>query len=40
MSSGAGSDRETVLAAYDELDAAFDKVLGLSFEAMTHSERS
>jgi Domain of unknown function (DUF222) len=33
------SDREAVLAAYDDLDAAFDKVLGLSFDAITDSEK-
>jgi hypothetical protein len=33
------SDREAVLAAYDDLDAAFDKVLGLSFDAITESEK-
>ncbi len=27
-----------VVAAYDELDAAFDKVLGLSHDALTHAE--
>ena len=34
-----GSDREAVLAAYDDLDAAFDTVLGLSFDAFTDSEK-
>src|SRR5215218_2958661 len=33
-----GSDRDAVLAAYDELDAAFNKVLELSFESITHVE--
>ena len=33
-----GSDRDAVMAAYDELDAAFDRVLGLSFDAITHCE--
>ena len=33
------SDREVVLAAYDDLDAAFDKVLGLSFDAFAHTEK-
>jgi hypothetical protein len=33
-----GSDRDAVLAAYDELDAALDKVAGLSYEALTHGE--
>jgi hypothetical protein len=33
------SDREAVLAAYDELDAAFDTVLGLSFDALTSTEK-
>jgi hypothetical protein len=28
-----------VLGAYDELDAAFDTVVGLSFDAMTDSEK-
>lgn len=34
-----GSDRETILAVYDELDAVFDKILGFSFAALTHPER-
>ena len=38
MSLEAVSDREALLAAYDELDAAFDKVLGHSLDALTHSE--
>ncbi len=38
MGSGSLSDREAVLAAYDELDAAFDKVLGHSLNGFTHSE--
>jgi hypothetical protein len=38
MSSEAVSDREAIVAAYDELDAAFDKVLGRSLDALTHSE--
>ena len=33
------TDREVVLAAYDDLDAAFDKVLGLSFDAFAHTEK-
>jgi Domain of unknown function (DUF222) len=33
------SDREAVLASYDDLDAAFDKVLGLSFDALTEPEK-
>jgi hypothetical protein len=33
------SDREVVLAAYDDLDAVFDRVLGLSFDALSHSEK-
>jgi Domain of unknown function (DUF222) len=32
-------DREAVMAAYDELDAAFDKVLALSHDALTYSEK-
>jgi Domain of unknown function (DUF222) len=32
-------DREAVLAAYDELDAAFDKVLAVSHDALTYSEK-
>lgn len=39
MRSESTSDREAVLAACDELDAAFDKVLGLSFDAMTDAEK-
>jgi hypothetical protein len=39
MSSSSGSDREAIIAAYAELDAAFDKVLGLRFDAVTHTER-
>jgi hypothetical protein len=35
MSSDTAAD---VLTAYDELDAAFDKVLGLSHDALTHAE--
>lgn len=34
-----GSDREAVITAYDELDAAFDKVLELSFDALTPPEK-
>jgi hypothetical protein len=34
-----GSDREAVITAYDELDAAFDKVLELSFDAVTPTEK-
>src|SRR5258705_6807270 len=33
------SDRGAVLAAYDDLDAAFDKVLGLSFDGLTAPEK-
>jgi uncharacterized protein DUF222 len=33
-----GSDRDAVLAAYDELEAAADKVAGLSYAALTHTE--
>jgi len=33
------SDRDTVLAVYDELDAVFDKLLGLSFDATTPTEK-
>jgi hypothetical protein len=33
------SDREAVLSAYDDLDAAFDKVLGLSFDAISDPEK-
>ena len=33
-----GSDRDAVLAAYDELEAAFDKVAGLSHDALSHTE--
>jgi hypothetical protein len=33
------SDREAVLAAYDDLDTVFDKVLGLSFDALTEPEK-
>jgi hypothetical protein len=39
MRSTASVDRETVLAAYAELDAAFDKVTGLVFDAMTDSDK-
>jgi hypothetical protein len=39
MRSTTSADRYTVLAAYDELDAAFDKVMGLSFDAMTDAEK-
>jgi hypothetical protein len=35
MSSGSAAD---VGAAYAELDAAFDKVLGLSTDALSHPE--
>jgi hypothetical protein len=38
MLSNSASDREAILAAYDELDAAFDKVLGHSLDVLTHSE--
>lgn len=33
------SDRQAVLAAYDDLDAAFDKVLGWSVDVLTDSEK-
>ena len=33
-----GSDRDAVLAAYDELEAAADKVASLSYDALTHTE--
>jgi hypothetical protein len=33
------SDREAITAAYDQLDAAFDKVLGLSFDGLTAPEK-
>jgi hypothetical protein len=33
------SDREAITGAYDELDAAFDKVLGLSFDGLTAPEK-
>ena len=39
MSSGAVSDREVVLAAFADLDAAFDKVLEVSFDALTPVEK-
>jgi hypothetical protein len=39
MGSSSGSGREAIIAAYAELDAAFDKVLGLRFDAVTHTER-
>lgn len=35
MSSGSAED---VVAAYDELDAAFDKVLALSHDALSHQD--
>jgi hypothetical protein len=38
MSLTASSDREAVAAAYDELDAAFDKLMALSLDGLTHSE--
>ena len=34
-----GSDREAVIEVFDEFDAVFDTRLGLSFDAMTHSEK-
>ena len=40
MTSGIGLGREAVVAAFDELDAAFDTVLGLSFEAITYAQRA
>nr|WP_084223264.1 HNH endonuclease signature motif containing protein [Mycolicibacterium holsaticum] len=39
MSSGATSDRETIVAAFDALDSAFDSVLGLQFDVMTDAEK-
>jgi hypothetical protein len=39
MTPSAESDRAAVVEAFDELDAAVDKVLGLSFEAMTDAEK-
>jgi hypothetical protein len=33
-----GSDRDAVLAAYDELDVAFDKVAALAHQTLTHTE--
>src|SRR4051812_26937558 len=33
-----GLDRDAVLAAYDELEAAVDKVASLSVDALTHTE--
>ena len=33
------SDRLAITAAYDELDAAFDKLLGLSFDGLTAQEK-
>jgi hypothetical protein len=39
MISSAVSDRDTVSAAFDTLDAAVDGVLGLDFEALTTRER-
>ncbi|HKP42825.1 MAG TPA: hypothetical protein VJV41_17880, partial [Mycobacterium sp.] len=33
-----GSDRDAVVAAYDELEAAVDKVLGLSVDGLSHTE--
>lgn len=38
MGAGVGSDREAIMAAYDELDAAFDEVTALSLDALTPSE--
>lgn len=38
MTSSAVVDSESVLAAYDELDAAFDKVLALSPDAVSHPD--
>ena len=32
------SDRETITAAYDELDDALAKVAALSYDVLTHSE--
>ena len=38
MHSDSGSDRKAGVAAFDELDAAFDKVAALSYDAPTHPE--
>ena len=34
------SSRETIEAAYDDLDAAFDKVASLSYDVLTHTEKT
>jgi len=38
MSSSSGSDRETVLAVYDEWEAVNEKVAALMLDALTHAE--
>ena len=38
MRSDSGSDREAILAAFKEWEAAHDKLAALSFEALTHPE--
>jgi hypothetical protein len=38
MSTGGGSDREAIMAAYDELEAAHEKVAALSYDGLTHPE--
>lgn len=38
MSEGGVTDREAIVAAFDELDTAVDKVAGLSFQALTPPE--
>jgi hypothetical protein len=39
MRSDSGSDREAVIAVFDELDAVVDKMLALSFDAVTTEEK-
>ena len=34
-----GSDREAVMEVFDDFDAVVDKILGLSFDAMTPAEK-
>jgi hypothetical protein len=38
MRSSIGDDREAILAAFDELEAAHQRVAALSFDALTHPE--
>lgn len=38
MSSGVVPDREEITAAWDELEAAFDKVAALNYDVLTHPE--